>query len=469
VEFLARRWVAVRLVAVFTVVGAVLAPAVPALAGSLTISVGSWVRNQESGSIAYDMTISAGGAAAPGAPCETRCEWLIEAWYRNGTTNAFVYRLASQLEAGGTASFSRNVSSPSWDYREVTHVRGTLRPSYVHSSNQRWYTDWIQVAQPGTGGVDLNVKKWVDHGSSVSYDLFFHAREASRWNGPCDGTCDWVVQAWDRSGETDVYVAELARVREYQTPWTFSRPLSGSAALQTATHLRAYLKNYYSGYDVFSTWVFVGDNMINDKDLVPYSIALASAYAANSSQFCEPLLLKPYPNTNGNSLNDIYESCEALVASGATLAFLLQQLEIEIPDSVDDLVDFWENNPAPTEEDRQRPLPGPPVEDDPDCVQEIREIDDAAAKIEGFHVWGAGEGRSEFYPWADWRWLAKAVAEPVHARPSSFDSSKCQRVVSYEPTHVGITRFSLEPTSIFTVVTWPNGKLYNMYPGTIAN
>ena len=85
-------------------------------------------------------------------------------------------------------------------------------------------------------------------------------------------------------------------------------------------------------------------------------------------------------------------------------------------------------------------------------------------------MWGAGDGGSEFYPWADWRWLVEYAEPRVTATPSG---GKCQRVLEYEPAHVGVVRLLLggptagEPTHWYTVVTLPDGTFWTTYPGTL--
>jgi hypothetical protein len=89
--------------------------------------------------------------------------------------------------------------------------------------------------------------------------------------------------------------------------------------------------------------------MVEELNLIPYDGALAAAYAANPSAFCEPLLFSRV-SVNANSLPDAYEECIALVATAATLSVILiavmkaggpQALDLLMEEHTDGDFDSW--------------------------------------------------------------------------------------------------------------------------------
>jgi hypothetical protein len=228
---------------------------------------------------------------------------------------------------------------------------------------------------------------------------------------------------------------------------------------------------------------FVGDNVHADSDLVPYEIALA-AYADNPGALCASLTVAGgmFPSTQGTTTSDVVNSCStAAAAPNATLRKVIiaialatggiaaLQWLVEEEESTEDVP-----APKPGEDPAPTPLPAPPDWDDQGCELEITNVQEAVSgpKIAA-HLWGAGEGKSEFYPWAGRTlpWLAD-YAEATELPTPRF--GRCERIVTYPETHVGIIRLiptsgpsGGEPTHTYTVVTQMDGSLFNMYPGTL--
>lgn len=452
-------------------------------------TIDQWTADQDSGRVDYSYRVTASGLNAPGTvagPCyQIECSWRVESRHANGALERSLGTIASGSLASNTASMNETLSGVLW--MEVTDIRTIVEPASCYGCSQartRYDSGWIKVANPhAPGDISLTVNLWqrdADSGATT-YDLSVGFRGAGQIGGPCEEKgCQWRIEA----RHADETTTRLYSQNHPGGTWSYSRAVSGSTSGRI-THLKATLASmcgvnmeYWCWYpwETYATkWIFVGDLMVGGKDLVPYSVAMAAAYAANKSTFCEPLLFKPYPNTNGNSLNDVYESCEALILAGASLGALLAALEQQAPDSVDELLDFWEDNPAPTEEERNKPLPpwsgdGDP---DPDCEPKIwgRDDPETVEHIESRHKWRAGAGASEFYPKADWRWLVDYAESTVGPTPSA---GRCQRIVWYGPAHVGTIRYRMnsssplqgEPTRWYTVVTEVDGKLVTAYPGT---
>lgn len=455
-------------------------------------AIDQWTGDQATGRVDYGFKVTAAALNAPGelaGPCyQLDCSWKVEARYSDGAVQRGLGIIASGTLPHDASSMNETVSGVMW--MEVTDIRTIVDPGSCYGCLQgrvRYDSGWVRVGEPyATGDVNLAVNSWERDSATGShvYDLTMSASGAAQIGGPCqEKPCRWRVEARYEDG----FVGGLGSGQLPMGTWTLAKAVTGTATGGRITDVKATLESMcavtseywcWDPYETYTTgWIFVGDLMVDGKDLVPYSIAMAEGFAANRLGFCEPLLLKPYPNTNGNSLNDVFESCEALVLEGATLAVLLQALARQAPDSVDELLEFWERNPAPTEEDRSRPLlPYTGAGDAPECELPIWGKDDpqVVGHIEKRHTWRAGRGASEFYPWADWRWLVDYAESLVPPSPSG---ANCQRIVRYEPTHVGIVRIlpqlnspiAGEPTRWYTVVTQPNGKLVTVYPGTLGD
>jgi len=185
-----------------------------------------------------------------------------------------------------------------------------------------------------------------------------------------------------------------------------------------------------------------------------------------------------FPNTT----SDVVNACSAAVAApGATLRKVIIAIALATGGiaALEWLVEEEENTndvpaPKPGVDPAPTPLPPPPDWDSQGCEPEIKNVEQALSgpKITK-HLWGAGYGKSEFYPWAGRAlpWLVAFAAATELPEPSL---GRCQRMVTYPDAHVGIIRLTLfsgpsggEPTNTYTVVTETDGRLYNMYPGTL--
>lgn len=450
----------------------------PVYASGISIQVTAWNVNQSSGTITYDVTVS-------GTCGASRCWWMLDGFYMDAAVDQFQGGIATGDAYGDSTrpvAFTKRLTGTRTGSAapEITHLKAKMELSTGAWANSGSHVVSAPYADPW---VTLTVDKWrVDPVTSyVDYDVTMNAGGLGQRLGPCsDVRCAWGIDAVYDDGTTQrVVYALYSYSNSGDRMWSTTRRITRTGwSGPRVTHLRAYVRPYSCAspciYESIDTGLdFVGSLTVRNVDIVPYSVALATAYAANRSRFCEPLLLKPYPNTNGNSVNDFFESCEALVLSGASLAEVLAELGAEAPETVDELLDYWARHPAPSDEQKSIPLPMLPSsgEQDPSCDPQIRNVEGAAGHIETRHSWKSGSGASLFYPWVEWRWLvgfAQAVQWPI---PSG---TRCVRVLQYPDTHVGVIRFRRmlaserqgEPTHWFTVVTERNGVLVSAYPGT---
>ncbi|HYO60739.1 MAG TPA: hypothetical protein VEU29_02450 [Actinomycetota bacterium] len=456
----------------------------------VTIDVDKWQVDTATGVVEYDVTMDAGGLGQQFGPCGgVRCRWGLVAYYKDGVVERSQHVLYGSSNSGGTKwTVNHRATATGFAALEITHLRGYVSPySCADPCAYETVESWAPVSPPYPNAwVTLTVGKWQRDESTglVDYDVTMNAGGLGQHQGPCGGVrCRWGIVAYYKDGSTERSQHVLfATSNSGGTKWTATQRVTASAfPANDVTHLRAYVEPYSCAdpcsYQSADTGLrFVGDVTIGGRDLVPYSVAMGGTFAIKGTSFCEPLLFGPYPNTNGNSLPDVFESCEAMILSGATLIAVLAELATQAPDTVDDLLEYWERNPAPSEEDEQKPLPlGPSTgEPDPECVQEIwgQNDPDTVEHIEKKHLWNAGGGGSQFYPWVSWRWLVDYAQATSWATPSG---EKCQRIARYEPTQVGTIRFHRlidsplagEPTRWYTVWTEPNGKLITAYPGTL--
>jgi A nuclease family of the HNH/ENDO VII superfamily with conserved AHH len=236
----------------------------PALAGELSLSVDAWNRNLETGRVSYDFRVGGSGLAESMAPCDgLDCNWQVEAYYHHGTVSERIAQLASGSLSRDTSTFNESRNALDVSLREVTHLRGVLRPQSVYGDQGRaTYTTWIEVAPAASGGaISLTVNEFQRDlaTGTVSYDLRVDATEASRRGGPCYATdCRWKIEAWYRNVETNSLVSNLKVGAPPRGVWSFTNTVTGSGGLSEVTHLRAslYSYNYYSGTppgDTYST------------------------------------------------------------------------------------------------------------------------------------------------------------------------------------------------------------------------
>ncbi|MFN2525326.1 MAG: hypothetical protein ABR505_03555 [Actinomycetota bacterium] len=280
----------------------------PAFAGSLTLTVSQWSRNLQNAYVTYDMTVSASGANVWGAPCSSTCKWRVEAYYIDASAESYVALLGSGY-ASGAESFSERLVTPSegTHYREITHVRATLKSTYSGS----WTSDWVQVATRAVGGVDLNVFNWDNENGSVTYDLSLEAWAASRRQGPCESTCKWYVEAYDRSGGSDMLVSRLQS--GYATgAWNFGADVTGSFnPVRSVTHLRARVSPSYSGYDTFERWIPISSLVVGNYDLAVL-VGVLAAQEVSQDEFCIVLdaeVRKAVSDIDPDSPTPVWKAC----------------------------------------------------------------------------------------------------------------------------------------------------------------
>jgi hypothetical protein len=350
-------------------------------------------------------------------------------------------------------------------------------------SNIAATSNTVTIYPPPSGSISITVNSWDRDPESgdVTYDFDVSFEGADQFQGPCDGSCSLFVEGLDVDGvvqQTFLGGGSYDNVSSDSLAFT-----TVSASLPAISALQARLAPSGGSRDAYTTLRFVGDHVQADNDMVPYEIALV-AFVNSPSALCASLTAAGgmFPSTQGMTTSDVVNACsEAAAAPGATLRKVIVAIALATGGigALQWLVDEEENvddvpAPKPGVDPAPTPMQPPPDWDDQGCEPTIIGIEEAVAgpKI-GAHLWGAGEGKSEFYPWAGQTlsWLAK-YAEATELPVPSL--GRCERVVSYPEAYVGIIRLTPwsgpsggEPTNTYTVITEMDGSLFNMYPGTL--
>ncbi|HYO60640.1 MAG TPA: hypothetical protein VEU29_01925 [Actinomycetota bacterium] len=454
----------------------------PATAGGASLSVLRWDVDYATGNVSYDLALDVTGAAAVGAPCEAYCSWRIELWYRDGTTE-----LSRGSVAGGSESSANDLSirrTATTVLPEATHLRAVVEPKY-NAAGAKYVTGWHEVSTPfPTGTVWLEVGKWFRDPASGSaeYDVTLSWAGAAQLNGPCVSYCRWRIEIWYQDGTTDEWRGGLGGATVYaQNTWSTKVSVARTEQLPSVTHLRAVLTpaGRVPG-ETYEYWRFVGDHMVDDRDVVPYEIALAAPLAAAASdRFCDVLAVAggALPSVEPDSPPDAWKRCvEAVRLYGPNIRKVLAAVATAAGGSlaIDYLLDeHVDEGPTPTpEEEANPPLPWVPPDtwEDNGCERTIppESVEAVADHVESRHAWGSEEPGSKFYPRVDWRYLATVDALRVPPSPSSkpeWADFRCERVVEFH-RHVGVDQVTGKPTRTYTVVTRrSDGSLVTTHPG----
>ncbi|MFN2525433.1 MAG: hypothetical protein ABR505_04115 [Actinomycetota bacterium] len=441
--------------------------------GGIRLAVNKWDRNLNSGLVSYDLRMSYWGAGKWYGPCHSACNWSVQAYYRDGSSDILVTTLGNG-SAGGWSS-TRDLVASDVSMKEVTHLRAKLYPYY--SGYESLDTGLIQVASPFEGGIALAVNHWEFDSAtgSVTYDLDVDAWGAGRWKGPCESACLWKIEGWSGTDPSQNPVATVADGTA--GGWTYKTNAAGSKSLSGITHLKAKLYPYYSGYESFATGlIFVGDHMANDDDLVPDEFALAPALLHAPHRFCEPLFAAggALPSTDDDSVPDAAERCEEAilifgpqnvrkvlgwiaVGTGGVLA-----LTLLVDEHADD-------GPIPSDDEMQNPSQTwepPPDWEDNGCYQGPIFISaEREDHVNNRHTWGADQGASEFKSNVNWKSLLRvdALREMAYPEPGK-EAFQCERIVTYS-RDVGFDAMAKKMTRVYTVITKKNGDLVTTFPG----
>lgn len=253
----------------FTIFAAVLpiVAAQHALANGLSLQVKTWLVDTDSGVATYDLTVSASGANAPGAPCSAptgRCKYRVDAIYRDATGDTTQKTLASNYASG---TFSVPITG-SAVVGETTHLKATLYDVYGTQGIEKW-EQWVGVSAPyPDGSISLEVSKWdvdTDWGA-VDYDVTMRIKGAGQMNGPCQNVrCYYGVYAYYKDGSTEKLQHTLHNYDCLSGCWSVTKQITATAAIRKeVTHLRARVYPSASSCpapcskESWESWVAVG-------------------------------------------------------------------------------------------------------------------------------------------------------------------------------------------------------------------
>jgi hypothetical protein len=216
----------------------------PYQGGGVTLDINSWTRDNSTGNVSYDVTMRLTGAGQHGGPCQgtNNCQWVVEAWNRDGTP-VRQYTLGNGALSGGTWSFTKNLVNTYNPMKEVTHLYAKIY--YNDPGRETYETAWIPVGgKVPDGNINLTVNQWNRNATTgaVGYNLTLKVAGAGQRLGPCQGTnyCQWNVRAYLRNGTTDTLQYYVKNGSRPGGTWSFTESIVGTnISGKQVTHLQA--------------------------------------------------------------------------------------------------------------------------------------------------------------------------------------------------------------------------------------
>jgi hypothetical protein len=445
--------------------------------GRISLSINQWDRDVDSGTTSYDLMLDITGAGQVNGPCESWCSWRVDAYYKDGTVEQERATLASG-QGRDMWTHSQRLTATDAQLGEITHIRARLFPDY-DPARETYDTGMIAVSDPyPTGYIDLSVNSWRRNhtAGTVSYDLTVDIAGAAQVNGPCESWCSWRVDAYYRDGTTEELRHTLGN-GGLRDAWSYTRDLTASdVSLDEVTHLKATLQpDYDNTRDTYTTdWIFVGDVMVANEDLVPYEAALAEALAADPAAFCNVLALSGGPSLNGNSTPDTWDVCEPQALAGANIRDVLVAVALAAGGAVAIgllLHEHADEGTTPSSEEEANPpapwVPTPEWEDNGCNWRDVFVTEDSRThmRIHGHLYEHRLAGKSWFYPWVDWEKLATKHAPSFMPSPDPTNPNNCRRVATHS-RYIGIDRANKQRTMVYTLITNRlTGEVETMFPG----
>ena len=433
--------------------------------------------------MSYDVSFSIKDGAVDPA-CATSCDWKVEAYYDDGTTEKLQRVLGSGNLVGPVLVYGTRFTGTNLHPGEITELRASVTPV---GATEPQYTDVVQVSDPyPDGDVDLQIDRWEVDGSSgdATYEMNVAVSGAGQVNGPCDGVCYLYVEAIHRDGSVDTVVHSFIGGLVLSPSWAYSQAMSGTVSSTGVTHLRARVEPSGGSRERHEDVSPVSDYIYKGHDINASAASVAPVFTRNPTLFCTTFLLRAGTHYLRSTLTDQFLACEAAVLAGEIVVSKI--LERIVDAGGGPSIDVWVD-------DRRTPFPQPDSsmpeipedwDDETGCKQEIPEwsVDAIAWHIEEEH--GYTDAPSEegvLSYWGEdvpWRDLVYPYAMRYKARPSVNYADSCVREINFEAAPVGYEPDFDAPsgqpgwklTNWYTVVTDKDtGILRTAYPGHEGN
>lgn len=272
---------------------------------SLTLSVANWARNDTTGTLTYDFTVTGRNLWAESSPCKSHCQYLVALYYPNGTTNVEMHRFGS---SGGWYMY--RALDLRYTRTDAVVPDGTLLRAYLWDGAtpaRTVDTGYLEVDSPRAAALELRVDKWEQDNSAISYDLTVDGTTLWAYGSLCRSYCRWRVEGLTSTGSV-VALASDSLWRLY--PSLHLHRVGSATSASTVQSVRVVLTNG-------SFQELVADVAVTGN--VTYSVSVAEAVAvlevateAQLAKVCDELLFMPGTHNEGTSTSDQYNQCERL-------------------------------------------------------------------------------------------------------------------------------------------------------------
>jgi len=281
---------------------------------SLVMDVTNWSRNDTTGLLTYDVTVTGRNLWAESSPCKSYCAYLVALYYPDGTSNVEVHRLKA---SGGWYVYR------ALDLRltatDAKIPEGTLLRAYMWDGStpaKTIDTGYVQVDVPRTPSVLLTVDRWErrDDGK-LDYDVSVDAFNLWARTSICSAYCTYRVEALAADG-TVVRTLFNDSLWKYR-PSIHDRFQATGVTVGVATQIRVVLRN--GSNQTMGNEAPVTDFVIYSLTAETLAPLLEPYLAATATDIC--MELEGWgPHTN-SSLSDAHEACLAGQASGNAMTW----------------------------------------------------------------------------------------------------------------------------------------------------
>jgi hypothetical protein len=250
-------------------------PVPSSLAEGVDLNVVNWTRDVETGEISYDVGMSIKDAGTNPA-CQTSCNWKVEAYYDDGTTEQLRRVLGSGTLTGPVGAYGTHFIGSNLFPGEITKLRASVTPA---GATEARYTDVVQVSDSYPhGSLAVNVKSWDRDPATglTTYDLDVSFYGAGQEDGPCNGDCYLYVEGIDDTGAT---AHSFLTASSYSHGWTATRNLTGTSgtSLATVVEIRARLVPAGGTRETYTDTIPVSDFVLGDINAAGLPGALIEA------------------------------------------------------------------------------------------------------------------------------------------------------------------------------------------------
>ena len=281
---------------------------------SLTLSVANWARNDATGTLTYDFTVTGRNLWVESSPCKSYCQYLVALYYPDGTNKIEVHRFGS---SGGWYLY--RALDLRYTRTDASVPEGTMLRAYLWdgaSPARTIDTGYVEVDYPRVPSVQVTVDQW-ERGDDglLDYDVSVDAFNLWARTSVCAAYCKYRVEAVAADG-TVVRTLFNDPYWKYR-PSIHDRFTATAVTVSVATQIRVVLTNGanatladQAGVTDHTVW------SISAEDLA--LLVAAKLVTSPPPDVCIPLL--EYGPKTRSTVSDAYIACESAVRTGNALA-----------------------------------------------------------------------------------------------------------------------------------------------------